>query len=594
VFSSRQSDSRFSSRILPPVLLAGGLAVLLVIGLLFFATRQTDDLARERQERLVSHVLGEQVARISHDQESVTIWDDAITYTAHAFDPDWVDVNLGVWMHDYFGHDRAFVFNAQDEVIYAMADGAAAHASTYSAARNAIEPLVGALRSRLREAAGGEATAGPELFRSADLAVIEARPAIVSVLPIVSDSGEILPEPGNEYLHAAVRFLDASFLDELMQTYLLEEARFSWTGEVSGRAAAFPLLKKSGDVLGYFVWRPEMPGWHLARRAAPLVAIILLVVGSIVAWLARRLRVAWTELQASEAQASHLAFHDPLTGLPNRALFNDRLDRALTEIRQSGKRLALLYLDLDRFKNVNDTLGHPAGDDLIRELSKRLTEILRGSDCIARFGGDEFAVLLADATSTEDVEALCKRIIHAASRPFDLLGKTAFVGISIGVAIAPDSGTDRAELMRKADIALYRAKAEGRSRYRIFAEEMDRFLRRRREIEAELRAAVEAAISSWSSTSRSSRPIRMSRWAWRPCCGGSTRRTAPSRPPSSFRSPRRPGSCRRSANGCCVKPARKRRAGRASGLPSTFPRCSSAAPALPTRCLRSCRRPASR
>jgi diguanylate cyclase (GGDEF)-like protein len=486
----RKSDWRFSYRILFPVLLAGAAAVLLAIGLLFFATRETDDLAQERQGQLVSHVLGEQLARLSHDQESVTLWDDAIRNTSHRFDFEWVEVNLGVWMYDYFGHDHAFVLNGENAPIYAMAAGASAEPSTYASAERAIEPLVSELREMLRIAAPGETTSDVTRFRAADLVTVDGRPAIASVLPIVSDSGEIVQEPGREYLHVAVRFLDGSILQDLMQSYLLDGARFSWTNDAAPRESAFPLVRRSGETLGYFIWQPERPGWHLARRAMPLVVIALLVVGSIVLWLTRRLRLAWAELQASEAHALHLAFRDPLTGLPNRALFNDRLDRTLTEARQTGTRLALLSLDLDRFKSVNDTLGHPAGDDLIRELAGRLTELLRGTDCIARFGGDEFAVLQTDVASIEDVEALCRRIIQTAGRPFELLGKFAFVGVSIGVAIVPDAGVDRAELMRKADIALYRAKAEGRNQFRIFADEMDQFVRRRREIEAELRHAL--------------------------------------------------------------------------------------------------------
>jgi diguanylate cyclase (GGDEF)-like protein len=488
----RQSDSRFSLNILVPVLAAGAAAILFVIGTLFVATLQTDDVVRARQQRLVERVLGEQAARISHDQESVTLWDDAVANTAHAFNFEWVEVNLGVWMFDYFGHDRAFVLNQKGEPVYAMADGSSQDPSIYSGARFAVEPLVNQLRPALAAAAPGETTTNPAAFQAADLGIVEGRPAIVSVQPITSDSGKLAQQPGKEFLHVIVRFLDGTILEDLERNYLLDSARFAWAPEASVEQASFPLLKKSGSTLGYFIWQPERPGWQLARQAAPLVLLALIVIGAVVAWLVRRLRLAWAEVQASEGQALHLAFHDSLTGLPNRALFNDRLDRALTETRQTGKRIALHYLDLDRFKSVNDTLGHPAGDDLIRELGRRLSDILRETDCLARFGGDEFAVLQTEVGSTEDVEALCQRIIKAAARPFDLLGKAAFVGVSVGVAIAPEAGVDRAELMRKADIALYRAKAEGRNRFRIFAEEMDLFLRRRREIEAELRQALAA------------------------------------------------------------------------------------------------------
>jgi diguanylate cyclase (GGDEF)-like protein len=132
---------------------------------------------------------------------------------------------------------------------------------------------------------------------------------------------------------------------------------------------------------------------------------------------------------ASEAQAKHLAFHDALTGLPNRALFEDRLERALAAARRHPEDLlALFYLDLDRFKKVNDTLGHPAGDELLCEVAKRLTEVVRGSDTVARLGGDEFAILHTQLDSDQDIGALCERIIQAINAPFDLIGSQVLAG----------------------------------------------------------------------------------------------------------------------------------------------------------------------
>jgi diguanylate cyclase (GGDEF)-like protein len=486
----RLNEWRFSTRILLPLVAAGAATVLLVASVLLFATREGDRIARERQSLLVSDVLTDQVARISHDQESVTIWDDAVRKTSQTFDPEWIDINLGSWMFSYFGHDRVFVLNDRDEPVYAMSDGASTETSGYDAERKPVDLLAKQLRALLRSAAPEDAAAAPEKFRAADFVVIENRPAIASVLPIVSDSGEIVQIPGREYFHVAIRFLDRSFLDGMMQQYLLDGALFSWDNEAKSNEAAFPLVNKAGSRIGYFIWQPYRPGQLLLKRMAPALALALVLTALGVSLLVQRLRRSSTELQASEAQAQHLAFHDALTGLPNRALFIDRLDRSLIETRRDGARIALLYLDLDRFKNVNDTLGHPAGDDLIRELGDRLTGLTRGKDCVARLGGDEFAILQCGVTSPEDVVALCERVIQAVSHPFELLGNSAFVGVSIGVAVAPDSGVDRAELMRKADIALYRAKFEGRNRFRIFSEEMDFFVQRRRRIEVELRDAL--------------------------------------------------------------------------------------------------------
>jgi diguanylate cyclase (GGDEF)-like protein len=486
--AEERSKWRFSSRVLLPILVVGTAAIALVAGVLFLATRESDDIASERQYRLVSHALAESFAKITHDQESVTVWDAAVQHTKGDLDLDWLDENFGIWFYDYFGHDRTYVLDADNKPIYGMMDGKRTDPSSYTTSYTALSPLVKRLREDMRAGKLPEGATSPFL---ANLVMIEARPAMASIVPVVSDSGNIVETPGSERLHVSIRFLDGTFLESLSQQYLLKGPRFAWNDDdISPDEAGFPLKKTSGTVLGYFVWQPERPGGRVLAKTAPALGIALFLVGGIMALLVRQLRRASSELQASEAQAQHLAFHDALTGLPNRALFLDRLDRSLTDTRRDGSRIALLYLDLDRFKNINDTLGHPAGDDLIRELAERLTALTRTNDCVARLGGDEFAILQCDVASPEDVIALCERIIQSVSHPFELLGNAAFVGVSIGVVIAPDFGVDRAELMRKADIALYRAKFEGRNRFRIFSDEMDFFVQRRRRVEAELREAL--------------------------------------------------------------------------------------------------------
>ena len=207
----------------------------------------------------------------------------------------------------------------------------------------------------------------------------------------------------------------------------------------------------------------------------------------------QRVRRGTRKLQASEAEARHLASHDTLTGLPNRALLDQRLDAAIVRMRDDpGARFALLCLDLDRFKQVNDTRGHPAGDELLVEVARRLRAIVRSADTIARIGGDEFAIIQGDLASLEDSRALAGRAIEVLSAPFVVSGGAAFIGVSIGIATAPEDAASKIDLSRKADIALYHAKATGRGRYTFFAEAMDDAqAREKRSIERDLRAALQ-------------------------------------------------------------------------------------------------------
>jgi diguanylate cyclase (GGDEF)-like protein/PAS domain S-box-containing protein len=199
-----------------------------------------------------------------------------------------------------------------------------------------------------------------------------------------------------------------------------------------------------------------------------------------------------TAFRKAEAHSRYLAFHDPLSGLPNRSLLNDRTEQALKRLhREPNASCALLYIDLDRFKEVNDTYGHQAGDELICEFAGRLSELVRGTDTAARLGGDEFAVLIPEAKSRDGIEALCRRIIAAARREFHVSDTRACVGASIGVAIADDGATTLNDLLRKADVALYAAKRDRGNCCRFFTEDMDEGRNRRRMIEKDLRLALE-------------------------------------------------------------------------------------------------------
>ena len=200
--------------------------------------------------------------------------------------------------------------------------------------------------------------------------------------------------------------------------------------------------------------------WPLMLTAS--VAVIL-----VMSLLYKTLLEVVEELQASEAAAQHAALHDPLTGLPNRALMEDRLDSALNRNRRDGEKTALLMLDLDGFKRVNDSWGHAAGDDLLRQVGARLRSLLRETDTVARIGGDEFTILQTGPGSAEDVRRLCERILETLLKPYEVLDRSVEVGVSLGAALVGATSETPADIMRRADHLLYRAKSAGRGCYRI-------------------------------------------------------------------------------------------------------------------------------
>ena len=256
------------------------------------------------------------------------------------------------------------------------------------------------------------------------------------------------------------------------------------------RQASVPLIGSNGVILGYLTWDQERPGLGLIKEASPALIGFSLLAAGVLWFLLKRLRRAAGELHRSRSRAQYLAFHDTLTGLPNRALFEDRLKRALLSVARDNRKIALLYLDLDRFKNVNDTFGHAAGDELVRQTAARLESSIRQVDTVARLGGDEFAIIIFDAKDISTAEELCERLLAEINKPFNLAGNEVFVGASIGVAISNGAGADPADLLRKADIALYEAKKNGRGRHQVFAGDMDDLIARKRMIEIDLRKAL--------------------------------------------------------------------------------------------------------
>jgi diguanylate cyclase (GGDEF)-like protein len=192
-----------------------------------------------------------------------------------------------------------------------------------------------------------------------------------------------------------------------------------------------------------------------------------------------------TERRKAEARILHMARHDALTDLPNRALFLEEVEQALAR----GENIAILFVDLDRFKTVNDTLGHPIGDSLLRAVTSRLQGAVRRSDLVARLGGDEFAVIQFDSDPANAGE-LASRLIDRLSQPFNIMGNHVVVGASIGIAIAPKDGQEPDQLLRNSDMALYRAKSGGRGNYNFFEPEMDAEVQARHALEMDLREAL--------------------------------------------------------------------------------------------------------
>jgi diguanylate cyclase (GGDEF)-like protein len=209
------------------------------------------------------------------------------------------------------------------------------------------------------------------------------------------------------------------------------------------------------------------------------------------AFVLRYMRRTAVAIAAGESRLRHLAMHDPLCGLPNRIYFSERLETIIDDVTHGGAIAAVFYIDLDHFKDVNDTLGHPVGDELIRSVTLRLSHSLREDDLVARLGGDEFAVVSRTGGDRAQIMAVAQRIISALCAPYAINKQNIVIGASIGIAVIDKTCGGSADVMRYADMALYRAKNEGRNRACIYDSVMDADVANRKLMEIDLRRAIE-------------------------------------------------------------------------------------------------------
>ncbi|MGC0943019.1 EAL domain-containing protein [Pantoea agglomerans] len=445
---------------------------------LFVGTSLTNTEARHQQQRMIEASFSQSLNEHLRQLHSLSRWGPFEQHLAEGNSSRWLDENIGLWLYEMFGHQLILVLDQQNQIVRVWREG-----QPVSAPED--DPLIGeVLQSPLVN--------DPVRHDNADYARVTNRAAALAVGNIQRESNA-LPR----FRLVSLKFLDDGYLAGLAERNQLQGLHFSDGTPQPGTGARYLLIAQAGEAVGYLNWIPSRPGAQMLRTIGPSTGLAVLAISLLCLYMVRRLwnssvnlSQSMLRLGASEAQAQHLAFHDVLTGLPNRALVEDRLTQALALATRHDQRVALLLIDLDRFKTINDTHGHHAGDELIIAVAQRLSRIVRASDTVGRIGGDEFIVVMPDVDNIGQVHSLAQRIIDELSEPFTLFGSDVWSGASIGLALAPKDGVDRLELMRKADIALYEAKSGGRGTYRQFERAMDESVRTRQTIAADLRTAL--------------------------------------------------------------------------------------------------------
>jgi diguanylate cyclase (GGDEF)-like protein len=474
----------------------------MLLAIIAYAGWSANASAVEREQQLVANALNRSITRALNEQKSVAWWDDAVTHiTDRRIDFDFVDSNFGYFLTDTYAHDEVYILNSAGRPVYAFFDEARQPPSIFQRRAGDLAPLMAevtgaghaTLQSRPGVFAQGDyrflAGGGQGAKWGGHILSIDGKAAVVAAMTIVPNVDTALAHAAPHIL-VSISYIDEDFLSTLGQSLLLPDLALRPEGASIQGGVSQSFIADDGVRLGELTWTAKQPGNVLLGVIMPLVALGIILAAGLAMHILLRLKRASAELAHREASTRHQAKHDMLSGLPNRGFFLEQLDEWLGASGPDGKapNAIVAYIDIDRFKDINDTLGHDVGDRLIKSVAARLQAHQRQGDVLARFGGDEFAILCAGA----DTEALSQWLANAFSEPFAEAGGAIRVTASVGIALTPEHGDTSDTLMRHADIALYEAKANGRDCATVFTWEMAKTVETRRKVELDLRAALES------------------------------------------------------------------------------------------------------
>jgi diguanylate cyclase len=471
-------------------------AIVCVVVAVLGSARRADEVALDAERQLFTRALAHHGQHVLREIESVASSDAAYRRIRIEFDAEWAQIYVGSKLQSFFDHDFVFIADASDRFLYASLGHRSVDPNSFNAIQPDVQQVLDMVRGRSSPDAGdtisdGGVHNGSSLHRAVRLQAFLSRPAIVAgVAVVVPDADPVMLDTAAPVV-VSVKLIDNEVLADIASRLQLHNLRKLETAPATEGDYVLELTDPHRQPIARFAWTPKQPGADIVHSVVPFIAIALggffLLTGLV---LGHMRRTAAT-IAAGERRLRHLALHDPLSGLPNRIFFGERLEATIKKVRQRGPTAAVFYIDLDHFKDVNDTLGHPVGDELIRGVTQRLARTLRGDDMVARLGGDEFAVIAAGGFDNPTLQAIAARLIATICAPYSIANQTIVIGASIGIAIINENAGGASDVMRHADLALYRAKNEGRNRACIYDSAMDADLGKRKLLENELRAAIE-------------------------------------------------------------------------------------------------------
>jgi len=472
------------------------LAIVCVVVAVLSSAGRADDVELQQERLLLTNAIADRGHRVLRELENVAASHDVVYQLHYNFDADWVHHLVGLRLNTFFDHDHVFVTDSRDRLVYALEDNSSVDPAQFANAE--LGRVIELLRGHAQPASD-EHYQDPSLDPVTNLGhprgvqrlqTFMKRPAIVAgvvaELPALAGPISCAQPP----LIMTVKYLDGQLLSDIGVRFNLPGLRAMGAEPVKDNENVYVVSDSAGVAIARFAWVPNRPGASIVGTVLPFMAIAFGGFAVLTALALRYIRRSAAKIAEGESRLRHLALHDPLSGLPNRTFFGDRLGQVIAESSKYGAAAAVLAIDLDHFKDINDTLGHHIGDALIGVVAQRLVHAVRREDLVARLGGDEFAVITTEAADLATLHRFADRLIAVLRAPYSISGHTLLIGASIGIAVIDSRTSDAADVMRRADVALYRAKNEGRSRACIYDADMDADLRERKQLENDLRAAI--------------------------------------------------------------------------------------------------------
>ncbi len=482
---------RARAGLLVPIVVVIVVAIVCIIVAVLALAQRADTVEFRREQQLLRQAVADRDARLLREVESVIARPDAATAIGN-YDRQWVARNLGALLQPFFGDDVVAVIDGTDKVRYARFAGPRDPAAADLAAE--LADSVDLLRGRLKAVPGDviSVISIPDLSKPGQRTALIQRftnqPALVAAVAVGSNV-EVAGAKAGAPIVVAVKYIDSNVLRDIGRRLQIPDLRRIDGAPATGDEIT-AIVGRHGGTIARFAWRPFRPSREIIASVLPFIAVAIAGFALLLGLIMRYMRRTTQTIAAGEIRLRHLALHDPVCGLPNRLYFGERLESVINEVRRGGPSAAVFYIDLDHFKDVNDTLGHHIGDKLILNVTRRLSRVMRGDDLVARLGGDEFAIVTICASDSYSLQAIAGRIIAAVCAPYAIDGNNIIIGASIGIATIDRRARDAADILRYADMALYRAKNEGRNRACIYDAAMDADLSHRKLLEGDLLQAV--------------------------------------------------------------------------------------------------------